>query len=88
MFTEQPLKGAKAYYLRTVLHDWPDKAAAGACPCSGGYDMLNIFAALKRTEKQWVDLLERAGFRVVKIWRADYDGVGSNAVFEAVACQL
>jgi hypothetical protein len=25
MFTEQPLKGAKAYYLRTVLYDWPDK---------------------------------------------------------------
>jgi hypothetical protein len=23
-FDEQPLKGAKAYYLRTVLHDWPD----------------------------------------------------------------
>ena len=26
IFTEQPLKGAKAYYLRTILHDWwPDK---------------------------------------------------------------
>lgn len=24
-FDEQPVKGAKAYYLRTVLHDWPDK---------------------------------------------------------------
>jgi len=24
-FNEQPVKGAKAYYLRTVLHDWPDK---------------------------------------------------------------
>ncbi|CRG87037.1 Demethylsterigmatocystin 6-O-methyltransferase [Talaromyces islandicus] len=23
-FDEQPVKGAKAYYLRTVLHDWPD----------------------------------------------------------------
>lgn len=27
MFDPQPLKGAKAYYLRTVLHDWPDKQA-------------------------------------------------------------
>ena len=27
MFTEQPIKGAKAYYMRTVLHDWPNKQA-------------------------------------------------------------
>ena len=26
-FTPQPIKGARAYYLRTVLHDWPDKEA-------------------------------------------------------------
>jgi O-methyltransferase domain len=26
-FNKQPIKGAKAYYLRTVLHDWPDKQA-------------------------------------------------------------
>lgn len=24
-FTPQPVKGAKVYYLRTVLHDWPDE---------------------------------------------------------------
>jgi demethylsterigmatocystin 6-O-methyltransferase len=24
-FLEQPVKGAKAYYLRNVLHDWPDE---------------------------------------------------------------
>lgn len=23
-FTEQPIKGARAYYMRSVLHDWPD----------------------------------------------------------------
>lgn len=27
-FKEQPVKGAKAYYLRAVLHDWPDKQAS------------------------------------------------------------
>lgn len=27
MFSPQPVKGAKAYYMRTVLHDWPDKQA-------------------------------------------------------------
>ena len=26
-FEEQPVKRARAYYLRTVLHDWPDKQA-------------------------------------------------------------
>ena len=26
-FSEQPVKGAKAYYLANVLHDWPDKQA-------------------------------------------------------------
>ncbi|KAJ5457217.1 hypothetical protein N7530_012491 [Penicillium desertorum] len=116
IFTEQPLKGAKAYYLRTMLYDWPDKQSllalvrvreamandsvllinkntlpkVGASSFSVSLDinMINIFAALERTEKQWVDLLERAGFRVVKIWRADYNDVGSNALFEAVACQL
>lgn len=24
-FDEQPVRGARAYYLRNVLHDWPDK---------------------------------------------------------------
>ncbi|OKL57751.1 hypothetical protein UA08_07103 [Talaromyces atroroseus] len=27
MFTPQPIVGAKAYCLRTVLHDWPDRQA-------------------------------------------------------------
>ena len=26
-FTPQPIKGANAYFIRDVLHDWPDKAA-------------------------------------------------------------
>ncbi|KAE8381270.1 S-adenosyl-L-methionine-dependent methyltransferase [Aspergillus bertholletiae] len=30
MFEEQPIQGAKAYYMRTVLHDWPDKLALEA----------------------------------------------------------
>lgn len=25
-FTPEPVKGAKAYYLKMVLHDWPDKS--------------------------------------------------------------
>lgn len=26
-FAPQPIKGAKAYYLANVVHDWPDKQA-------------------------------------------------------------
>ena len=26
-FTEQPVKGARAYYLHSILHDWPDERA-------------------------------------------------------------
>lgn len=26
-FTEQPVQGADVYYLRWILHDWPDKYA-------------------------------------------------------------
>ncbi|SPO07028.1 related to O-methyltransferase B [Cephalotrichum gorgonifer] len=26
--TEQPVKGARAYYMHSVLHDWPDEVAA------------------------------------------------------------
>lgn len=28
MFTWQPLRGARAYYLKMVLHDWPDASCA------------------------------------------------------------
>ncbi|OCL05271.1 S-adenosyl-L-methionine-dependent methyltransferase [Glonium stellatum] len=26
-FAQQPIRGARAYYLRAILHDWPDKQA-------------------------------------------------------------
>lgn len=46
--------------------------------------MMEVFSSLERTEKQWVELLERAGFKVVKVWRSEAQGVSSNALFEAV----
>lgn len=27
-YTEQPIKGARAYYMHSVLHDWPDEVCA------------------------------------------------------------
>lgn len=112
MFDPQPVRGAKAYYMRTVLHDWPDKQAlqalqrireamaedsvllinentvpeTGLPRFSASVDliMMTMFSSLERTDKQWVSLLERAQFKVVKIWRSDKQGTGSNALFEAV----
>ena len=112
MFDEQPIRGAKAYYMRTVLHDWPDKQALQALKrireamaddsvllineniipetgvprfnASVDLIMMTTFSALERTEKQWLSLFERAQFKVVKIWRANEQGLASNALFEAV----
>ncbi|OGM46845.1 O-methyltransferase [Aspergillus bombycis] len=112
MFDPQPVRGAKAYYMRTVLHDWPDKQALQALQrireamaddsvllinensvpetgvprfnASVDLIMMTMFSSLERTEKQWLSLLERAQFQVIKVWRADNQGVGSNALFEAV----
>ncbi|KAE8340116.1 hypothetical protein BDV24DRAFT_152309 [Aspergillus arachidicola] len=112
MFDPQPIRGAKAYYMRTVLHDWPDKQALQALQrireamaddsvllinensvpetgvprfnASVDLIMMTVFSSLERTEKQWLSLLERAQFNVIKVWRADNQGVGSNALLEAV----
>lgn len=40
MFTTQPIKGARAYYFRTVFHDWPDSSCKQA--------LENTVAAMKR----------------------------------------
>lgn len=112
MFDPQPVKGAKAYYMRTVLHDWPDKQAlhalghlhdamaadsvllinenvlpemnASGFSASMDIIMMELYGSLERTEKQWLELLEKAKFRVVKVWRSGFQGTGSNALFEAV----
>jgi hypothetical protein len=44
--------------------------------------MMEIFSSLERTEKEWVTLLESAGFRVAKVWKEDSFGQ-STALFEA-----
>ncbi|KAL3442099.1 putative O-methyltransferase [Aspergillus insuetus] len=99
MFEPQPIKGVRAYYMRTVLHDWPDKQCLEALgPIRGAiapfsvllvheilypnqklhsikassttvlnFIMMEVFSSLERTEAQWLDLIERAGFRVNKV---------------------
>lgn len=111
-FDTQPeeAKGAKAYYLSTVLHNWPDKQAIQILvnirnAMKPGYSRLYIhesviaerdsdvrpglaamdinmmahFASLERTKKQWEELLEQAGLKVVD-YHERYPGAG---VFEA-----
>ncbi|BCS18467.1 uncharacterized protein APUU_11296S [Aspergillus puulaauensis] len=112
-FDPQPVRGAMAYYMRTVLHDWPDKQAlialshireamsedsvlfihehttpAGAnvprLAATLDFHMMEIFSSLERTETQWVALLEKAGFKVVKVYnyKSQPDTIPS-ALFEA-----
>ena len=110
-FTPQPVKGAKAYYLRTVLHDWPDKQALEILsnikpamnqdsillinenvlpadkvplyPAMLDLHMMAMFSALDRTEKQFKELLDSAGFEVVKVWAPKVRVPGSGILFEA-----
>ncbi|KAI2895241.1 hypothetical protein CBS63078_4256 [Aspergillus niger] len=95
-FTEQPVKGAKGYMLRTVLHDWPDKdvvkilsrvreamdeesvllvvekvipeTGGGLMAAIGDLSMMVSFAGAERTEKEYAELLGRAGLRLVNCW--------------------
>jgi hypothetical protein len=56
------------------------------CPsffASGDITMMANLAALKRSRKQWIDLLESAGLKVVKFW-ASPDDKDFEAVIEAV----
>ncbi|KAI0798392.1 S-adenosyl-L-methionine-dependent methyltransferase [Xylaria sp. FL0064] len=96
-FTPQPVKGARAYYLRNILHDWPDhkcieiltnnKSAMtkesrilidemvlperGAPWRATQLDlaMSTCFAAMERSRADWDSLLNRAGPKILKIWK-------------------
>ena len=110
-FTPQTVAGARAYYLRTILHDWPDKEAklvlqntlqamapdsilllneyvlpdSGVTLFPGQLDlsMMAMFSSLERTKRQWEDLLDSAGFEVLKIWSPQVMDVGHASLIEA-----
>lgn len=101
--------GAKAYYLRRILHDYSDskcveilsRLAAAAAPDSKiliadvvdsmtnnetdipmvctDFTMLNI-GGKERSEAEFAAILERAGLRLVKVWRGPDDCVIEAAV--------
>lgn len=91
------MSGARAYYLRNILHDWPDHkcleildnmkagmtsdsvllidemvlSERGAPWRATQLDMAMItcLAAMERSEAQWRDLLDAAGFYIKKVWK-------------------
>ncbi|KAB5585700.1 S-adenosyl-L-methionine-dependent methyltransferase [Coniochaeta sp. 2T2.1] len=55
-FTEQPVKGARVYFMHNVLHDWPDASAADilrklAASMEKGYSKVLIHESLVSKEK-------------------------------------
>ncbi|TQN69426.1 O-methyltransferase [Colletotrichum shisoi] len=89
--TEQPVKGARAYYMHSCLHDWPDDVllinenvipSTGACWETSALDMvmLTLFSSTERTEDDWYNLLETiAGLKIVRIWSG---GKGVDSLIE------
>ncbi|KAL8798877.1 MAG: hypothetical protein Q9182_006307 [Xanthomendoza sp. 2 TL-2023] len=110
-FEEQPVKGARAYYFRNVLHNWGDaecvkilratrvamdpsyskllinqwvvpEKGASSFMTHQDLNMMAMFAAMERTERQWHALLGEAGFKIEGIWRSA--DAASECLIEAV----
>lgn len=108
-FTPQPVHGARAYYLHSVLHDWDDadciRILEALKPAMHrGYStlllneivvpsrnaawsvtamdqlMLVLGAVRERTDKQWRLMLEKAGYKVLRIYGLN---LGSESLIEA-----
>lgn len=116
-FDPQPptIKNAKAYYLRTILHNWPDSESRkilehirnimskdsvllineNAIPdtnvplfaAQADIAMMVCFSAIDRTEQQFADLLDSAGFQLLKIWKPEVFHPVGAILFEAVIKQ-
>ena len=106
------IKGAKVYYLRTVLHDWPDKQARiivknvkdlmtkdsillineNVLPDQGAslyqaqldLSMMVCFSSLDRTEKQFKELLESEGLKLVQTYKPPVNTPGAPTLLEFV----
>ncbi|KAI0100579.1 S-adenosyl-L-methionine-dependent methyltransferase [Nemania sp. FL0031] len=107
-FTPQPVKGARAYFIRSVLHDWPDDACRKILghlkdAMEPGYSrilisdcvvanekaawqhasldifMMALASAQERTERQWYDLIESCGLKILGIYSK---GVGNESLIE------
>ncbi|KAI0550475.1 S-adenosyl-L-methionine-dependent methyltransferase [Xylaria curta] len=73
-FTPQPIKGARAYYLRNILHDWPDHKCVEI--------LQNIKSAMTRDSRVLIDemvLPERGA-----PWRATQLDLAMSTCFAAM----
>ncbi|KAF9873414.1 O-methyltransferase [Colletotrichum karsti] len=104
-FTPQPVRGARAYFMHGILHDWPvdkieeilknitDAMEKGYSRLLIHENMINErnpvgrvttldvlmmagMAAAEKTEGDWRAIVEKAGMKVVKIWRGIDMGEG------------
>ncbi|KAK4508528.1 hypothetical protein PRZ48_002267 [Zasmidium cellare] len=107
-FTPQPVHGARAYYLRQIIHNYSDEEALEILAnvkmaMTPGYSLLLLddfclpdekapyypalldvlmmaaFTGTERTETQWYSLLDRAGFKINRIYR-DVAGQGESVI--------
>ncbi|KAK3706281.1 hypothetical protein LTR37_012796 [Vermiconidia calcicola] len=103
-FTPQPIQAARVYYLRMILHDWPDEQCVdilknvvsamkpgyskvlvsdvvlpdkGATRFAAQSDivMMCLLAGMERNETQWRQLFDRAGLKIIDIWRSTPESV-------------
>ena len=73
-------KAMKPGFSRILLNETilPDKDCSPLL-AAADITMMSLLAGMERTERQWVELVESAGLRVVKVWKSpdfrDCEGV-------------
>lgn len=73
----------KPGYSKLIINEWvvPEQGATWYMTAQD-LNMMSLFSAMERTEKQWHAMLGKAGFEIVKIYSPN-DRV-SESVIEAV----
>ncbi|KAF2196296.1 S-adenosyl-L-methionine-dependent methyltransferase [Delitschia confertaspora ATCC 74209] len=103
------IKGARAYYFRSIFHDWPGEDCVKIMKMTAeamerGYSrmvihewvlptkgvplyasqidlgIMGIVNGMERTERQWAELLERAGLKIVNIFSEKQEAEGMLVV--------
>lgn len=74
------MKAMKPGYSRILLNEsiLPDIGCPLFFAC-GDITMMAVLSALKRSQRQWTELVESVGLKVVKVWHSpdegDFEGV-------------
>ncbi|GAA6037636.1 hypothetical protein JCM8097_006154 [Rhodosporidiobolus ruineniae] len=99
-FTPQPVKGADVYFMRAIIHDWPDKEArtilshlaAAASPssklilCEQGYDYLSAFPPRRVPNPMpyYIDLQMAVALNAQERTPAQYEALAAQAGWKLV----